>query len=229
MNEFFRWYPAGFAILSLFTIIYGRAWLVKRQTGIKRAIMLDLSRIDKHTLMVLGYQFVLLAIGTHIVMFVTRDKNYAWFGRLEWLETPLVQAAGVLCTIIPWAFMWQAQNHLGESWRMGIDESTQNVLKTQGIYRHVRHPIYTAMLIMTFGLFLLMPTWFFFGIVVASYIGLQRETKLEEAYLLRTHGEQYAAYMASTGRWLPRLFRPAPVVVETNQGPTSPADAPPQG
>jgi protein-S-isoprenylcysteine O-methyltransferase Ste14 len=227
MNAFFRWYPAGFAVLCLFTTIYGRAWLVKRRTGIKRAVMLDLGRLDKHTLMMLGYQLVLLAIAAHIALFVMQHGAYAWFGRIVGLEARPVQAAGVLCTVLPWAFMWQAQNHLGESWRMGIDESTPNILKTQGIYRYVRHPIYTAMLLQTFGLFLLMPTWFFLGIVGAAFVGLYGETKLEEAYLLRTHGDQYAAYMATTGRWLPRVVRSASIT-KSDQPPASPPDSPRQ-
>ncbi len=94
-------------------------------------------------LLVLAY----LVVSIQIVLFAFRLSAYQYLGPILPLVKPWAAWAGITLTIVPGAFAWFAQNHLGLSWRLGIDESSENVMKSEGLYRLVRHPIYSAMIL----------------------------------------------------------------------------------
>jgi protein-S-isoprenylcysteine O-methyltransferase Ste14 len=78
----------------------------------------------------------------------------------------------------------------------------QPVVET-GPYRWVRHPSYTGVLLVLFGLGLALGNWLsLLFVLVFPTLGLVRRIRVEEAALLATIGEPYERYAA--GR--PRLF-----------------------
>jgi protein-S-isoprenylcysteine O-methyltransferase Ste14 len=101
-----------------------------------------------------------------------------------------------------------AQATMGESWRIGIDDR-RTVLVARGVYRAVRHPIYTGMMGLTLSLVLLAPSpWTALAFpLIAFQIGVQ--ARLEEMHLERLHGEAWKDYAVRAGRFLPRLGAPA--------------------
>jgi len=99
-----------------------------------------------------------------------------------------------------------AQLAMGDSWRVGVDPGERTDLVTSGPFAHVRNPIYSAMLPMVFGLVLMVPNVVVIAGFLALFVGLELQVRLvEEPYLLRVHGDTYAAYAARVGRFLPRL------------------------
>jgi len=75
-----------------------------------------------------------------------------------------------------------------------------------GFYRFVRNPMYLAVGAMIFGQAVLFASWgvALYGLViVAAFDTFVRV--YEEPTLLRAYGSQYAAYRATTPRWIPRL------------------------
>jgi protein-S-isoprenylcysteine O-methyltransferase Ste14 len=201
VQSFFRWYPLAFGLLYLGSTLL-RAWLVGRKLNLN-PIMLRFDKLDAHTVMVYLLSVVYSLIGLQIVLFTTNSPAYEFVGPFHGLEQPWVHWLGFLLTIIPWSFIWLAQNNLGTSWRLGIDEEHDNSLQTRGLYQRVRHPIYTAMMTISFGLFLLMPSALSFSIALFSVVGLHIEAIMEERYLTRVHGNKYREYLGTTGRWLP--------------------------
>lgn len=81
-------------------------------------------------------------------------------------------------------------------------------LVTNGVYRYSRNPIYVAVLIAVAGwasLFQALALVAYGVVLFALYsFFVQRH---EEPHLAREYGDEYAAYVATTGRWLPRLRR----------------------
>jgi protein-S-isoprenylcysteine O-methyltransferase Ste14 len=79
-------------------------------------------------------------------------------------------------------------------------------LVVSGLYRHVRNPMYCAILGVILGQGLLFGdarlflyaalVWFSFHLFVVEY---------EEPKLQRTYGEDYAAFRAAVPRWIPRF------------------------
>jgi protein-S-isoprenylcysteine O-methyltransferase Ste14 len=101
-----------------------------------------------------------------------------------------------------------AQFAMGESWRIGVDESEQTEMVTSGPFSIVRNPIFTAMVPTAIGLALLVPNVASVAGAVALVVALQIQVRLvEEPYLLRAHGEAYAGYARRVGRFVPLLGR----------------------
>jgi protein-S-isoprenylcysteine O-methyltransferase Ste14 len=101
-----------------------------------------------------------------------------------------------------------SQNALGSSWRIGVEESERTTLVTSGPFALARNPIYTAMIAVWLGLALLVPSVVALASVALLLLALELQTRVvEEPYLLRSHGDTYAAYAARVGRFLPRTGR----------------------
>ncbi len=73
-----------------------------------------------------------------------------------------------------------------------------HTLATTGPYARIRHPQYTAFIVIMFGFLLqwpTLPTFVMFPILVWTYIRL---AKREEADAIKTSGETYIHYMKTT-------------------------------
>jgi protein-S-isoprenylcysteine O-methyltransferase Ste14 len=94
--------------------------------------------------------------------------------------------------------------------------ASQGGLVTDGVYRHIRHPQYTGILVITFGFMIQWPTlatlilWPF---VIWMYVRLARR---EERDVLQQYPEQYRAYMARTPMFFPNPFRRRDAVTPTS-------------
>jgi protein-S-isoprenylcysteine O-methyltransferase Ste14 len=66
--------------------------------------------------------------------------------------------------------------------------------------------MYTALLLLWSGLALLSANWFvMLQVLMGAGAIIWSRTPLEEAMMLEVFGDRYRAYMARTGRFLPRL------------------------
>ncbi len=74
-----------------------------------------------------------------------------------------------------------------------------------GLYRYMRHPIYSGILMAFFGLALTNGSIVQAIIVIALYILFYYKSSYEEQRLLETFSE-YEAYRQRTGRFFPSLF-----------------------
>jgi protein-S-isoprenylcysteine O-methyltransferase Ste14 len=74
-----------------------------------------------------------------------------------------------------------------------------------GPYRWIRHPLYTFGTLFFLGLGLIAASWLILLMACLAFYLLSLRTPKEEAQLLARFGEEYAAYMQQTGRYLPRL------------------------
>ena len=79
-------------------------------------------------------------------------------------------------------------------------------LVTTGIYRRVRHPIYTGLLIIGLGLVAFGSSFWHLAIWVALLVLLAAKARWEERMLLASH-DGYRAYGARTGRFVPGIGR----------------------
>lgn len=96
-----------------------------------------------------------------------------------------------------------------------------HVLITTGLYRHVRNPMYVAVLTMLLGqavMFMSLPVliyavavWLITHMFVVSY---------EEPTLRLSFPEEYADYCANVPRWLPRLTPWKPPVAQSPAPPS---------
>lgn len=109
--------------------------------------------------------------------------------------------AGVLST-------FATQLAMGTSWRIGVDETETTDLVTTGPFALARNPIFTAMATTGLGLALMVANVIALLGFALLLFALQLQVRVvEEPYLLRTHGQSYASYAATVGRFVPGLGR----------------------
>jgi protein-S-isoprenylcysteine O-methyltransferase Ste14 len=110
-------------------------------------------------------------------------------------------AAGVIATFI-------AQGAMGKSWRIGVDKNERTQLATEGLFSVVRNPIFTAMMLTSFGLTLLEPALLSIIAALLLVISIELQVrKVEEPYLIQIHQNAYRTYATRTGRFLPLIGR----------------------
>ena len=84
--------------------------------------------------------------------------------------------------------------------------SERGQLATGGLYRFVRHPIYTGVLTTVAGMTLRSGSWLHLGVAAASIVFFDRKAAWEEG-ALHEHYPDYAAYAARTPRFFPRPWQ----------------------
>jgi protein-S-isoprenylcysteine O-methyltransferase Ste14 len=84
---------------------------------------------------------------------------------------------------------------------IGLEKTT--ALVTEGVYRHIRHPLYSSLLFLTWGTFCKGPTWPAALLALAATACLVLTARAEERENVRYFGRAYQDYMAHTKRFLP--------------------------
>jgi protein-S-isoprenylcysteine O-methyltransferase Ste14 len=75
---------------------------------------------------------------------------------------------------------------------------------TSGVYRRIRHPMYTAIALYSIAQALLLPNWIAGPSSLLAFIVLfVLRVNVEEQMMLEHFGDEYAAYMNRTKRLFP--------------------------
>lgn len=85
-------------------------------------------------------------------------------------------------------------------WRKLKDEIYKGTLVTKGVYEHIRHPHYSSIILMAFGVSFLLQSLLFLLFTIFNVIVLNEVARKEEDYLIKTHGAEYEEYMKKV-RW----------------------------
>lgn len=96
---------------------------------------------------------------------------------------------------------------LGRNWSVSLDVRERHTLVTDGVYRHVRHPMYTAFWLLAVAQALLLPNWITgpAGLVGFGTLFFLRVGR-EEQMMLDAFGDDYRAYMARSARVIPWVY-----------------------
>ena len=140
-----------------------------------------------------------------MIAYVINQNWLSWAG----LSLPLwLRWMGVGIALLGFALLQWAQVTLGKSWSDTPRMMKEQALVTGGPYRSIRHPIYSAFLLILGSTLFISSNWLiglaWLGMTVleiASRIGF------EESLMLEYFGDQYREYMKGTGRLLPRLIQ----------------------
>ena len=124
------------------------------------------------------------------------------------VDSSAVEWAGVVIAVVGVLLTLAAQMSMGDSWRIGVDETERTDLVTAGAFRLARNPIFTAMVVTAVGLALMVPNVLAAVGVVAVLVALELQVRgVEEPYLRTVHGASYLTYADQVGRFLPGLGR----------------------
>ena len=84
-------------------------------------------------------------------------------------------------------------------------EKTSELVQT-GIYKYIRHPLYSSLLLLTWGIFLKHPDWILLLVAVFASSFLYLTARADENECTYYFGEIYREYMKKTKRFIPFLF-----------------------
>jgi protein-S-isoprenylcysteine O-methyltransferase Ste14 len=162
-------------------------------------------------LMSLGemYRNVLFAT-TLVIVFVNavRPSLLVHLGPLPYLQRPVVQVAGVVLLLSSLVLVRVSQIQMKGSWRFACDHgAAPTELITTGVYARSRNPIYLGMTLTGLALFLALPNAVTFSTANLTFLLLQVRIRVEEAYLMASHGDGFATYCRTTPRWFFRRRR----------------------
>lgn len=134
--------------------------------------------------------------------------NPSW---LTWahLSLPIwLRWVGVGIALIGFVLLQWAQGTLGKSWSDTPRMMKEQVLITNGPYRFIRHPIYTAFILILGSTLLISANWFM-GLAWIGMTVLEVASRIdfEESLMLEYFGDHYREYMKKTGQLLPRLIQ----------------------
>lgn len=87
-----------------------------------------------------------------------------------------------------------------------IDFERTTELVTTGVYRYIRHPLYSSLLFLAWGVFFKRPSWGGFCLAVMATLFLTVTAKVDEAENKRYFGAAYHSYMKRTKMFIPFLF-----------------------
>ncbi len=115
---------------------------------------------------------------------------------------------GAAIFIIALWVLWRSHADLGRNWSVTVEIKEEHALVTDGVFRYIRHPMYTAHCLWGIAQVLLIQNWIagLASLVVFLSFFLLRVPR-EEKRMLENFGEEYRLYMDKTGRFIPRFWR----------------------
>ncbi len=170
---------------------------------VRKATPVASDRVSTTEKVVLGLLF--LSLFPPLIYIFTDWLAFADYGLAATPALWLGMVGLVLLAVALWLF-WRAHVDLGRNWSPSLQILEHHSLVTGGIYRFIRHPMYASQWLLTLAQLLILQNWIagFVGLLLFSPLYFIRVPR-EEAMMLEQFGAAYRAYMARTGRVLPRI------------------------
>jgi protein-S-isoprenylcysteine O-methyltransferase Ste14 len=128
---------------------------------------------------------------------------------IAWAALPLPAWArwlGVGLTLAGFLLLEWSQRALGRNWSDQPRITQEQHVVQNGPYRWVRHPIYTAFMLILGSTLLISANWLVGGLWIAAVsLDIIPRMRYEEAAMLQQFGEEYRQYQQRTGRLIPFL------------------------
>ena len=135
---------------------------------------------------------------------------YVATGAPRFADYPFHPAQGLLGLLLmagALVLFYLTHRQLGRNWSVTLDTRQRHTLVDSGVYKHVRHPMYSAFWLLALAQLFLLPNW------VAGPIGPLAWGTLfflrvgrEEKLMIDTFGDEYKRYMQRTARVVPWVY-----------------------
>ena len=142
----------------------------------------------------------------------------AFFLPLFWIATPWLAfadfplyafplVAGSLLLVVGLWLFHRSHADLGTNWSVTLEIRDSHRLVTTGLYHHVRHPMYSALLLCGLGQMMTVPNWVVGpSYVVAMLLMCALRLGPEEKLMRDEFNGEYEAYASRTERLIPSVW-----------------------
>ncbi len=185
-------------LIGLFLGSVIRTWYLRKYRQDRKAIFREEGFVVGSLASLWG-----VAILLPLLHMFTRWLSFASFDLPAWAGW-----IGVVTFALALWLLWRSHADLGRNWRVTTELREGHTLVTSGIFRHIRHPMYSAHWLWGIAQALLIHNWIagLASLVILLPPYLLR-VRREEQMMLEQFGEEYHSYMNRTGRIIPRLWR----------------------
>jgi protein-S-isoprenylcysteine O-methyltransferase Ste14 len=176
-----------FLVVSLGLVIVSRASLLKpRSHGFYRFF---------------AWEVILAQTLLNVEMWFNRPL--AWYQLISWV---LLLAALGLALHAAWLLkqIGKADARRDDAPMLGFEKTTQLVVV--GAYRFIRHPLYSSLLVLAWGVYFKDPNWVGSLLVLAATGLLWATARAEEVEDVLFFGQAYRDYIKKTSMFIPYLF-----------------------
>jgi protein-S-isoprenylcysteine O-methyltransferase Ste14 len=185
--------------LLLFVIyrVIRRIWEARLRSLLKEKPMLQRAPLRERVLLsVMGVLLVPL-----MLWFLSPWVDFAHIP----LPEPLRWTGAAVLAVGVWYFS-RTHAALAHNWTPMLEVREGATLITSGPYRLVRHPMYSAAIVVNVGVSLLSANWLAAtGVLLGMFVLFAGRIPDEERMMIDAFGDEYRAYMRRTGRLMPKL------------------------
>ncbi len=188
-------------IIFLIGVVGWGAIRIPHEVKNKRKNRINVSAVDTQERVLL---FVSLAGLGIIPIAYCLLPRFGFLAFADYGFSPLTASVGSLVFILSLALFLATHRQLGRNWSQTLELREGHTLVTHGVYRLVRHPMYSAFFLWALAQLLLLQNWIAgpagfvgFGLLYAFRVGR------EEELMRSAFGREYADYEARTKRIVP--------------------------
>jgi protein-S-isoprenylcysteine O-methyltransferase Ste14 len=140
--------------------------------------------------------FVFLAVGLKILQIGSFKEDIVWVA----VTGTIVFLSGLILRVA--AFIT-----LGLGFRPVVSSARNEAVVQRGVYRIIRHPSYTGMILIYAGISLCLLNWVLLLISAAGFSALYIwRVHLEEKVLVSRFGKEYSDYQKKTRKFIPYVY-----------------------
>jgi len=123
------------------------------------------------------------------------------------IPKPWLHGVSLLLLVGGLVIRWTAILTLGRFFTTSVAIHEDHRLVRTGLFRLVRHPSYSGLLLLFLGMALSFGNWLSFAVIVVPFLAaLLYRIQVEESALVEALGQDYVEYRRSTKRLLPGIY-----------------------
>lgn len=119
----------------------------------------------------------------------------------------LVSLFGIVLLLAGTGLRWAAILTLKKYFTVNVTILENHQIVKKGLYKHLRHPSYTGLLLRYLGLGLSYANWLSLGLIFLPLLfSVLYRMRVEESALLQTFGDEYEEYAKGVKRLIPKVY-----------------------
>lgn len=148
---------------------------------------------------------VLMGIGTMILPILFIATPLLSFA--DYPLYPMTFLLGVIFLILNIWLFFRSHDDLGANWSVTLEMREGHQLISSGVYKRIRHPMYTSIFLYAIAQGLLLPNWVAGpSCLIAFILMFSLRIGPEEKMMLEKFGDDYRNYVSRTKRLIPGVW-----------------------